>query len=754
MAISVGIDLGTTFSAVAIIDPDTGLPKIVPNSDGKNSTPSIIQFLNGKPVFGMEAERAFNAGVSGCVATFKRGMGKRDEKTGKFKTYCTIDGVPYTSEKLSELLLSHLKKETEAVLGDTIDGAVITVPAYFDDDERKATIRAAVAAGIWKTENDAKLIDEPNAAVMAYGLKNWRENANILVYDLGGGTFDVTLVNMGENGILRAITTKGDSVLGGRDWDNRIKEMLLDKFADEIMSDIRNDTGINIIINGLSENVKKQLSAAGMDTIKVKASLPGYGDTKVTVTRDEFEKRSVDLINRTGALCKAVLAKAREVLNDSSFNENNITDILLVGGSTRMPQVSKYLKELFGKEPIKHINPDEAVALGAAIQATKQKKTYFGVTSIVNKDGKKVTDGNALGIRAIGPVQNKVKKYVDDIEIIPTTPHSMGIIAINTEGTHYINDIIIPVNHPYPVHLAKSFAFYTSSNSENEMDVYVLQGDSGVLISNIKRRYVISGIKHINEKRGETKINVQYSYNHNAIIEVKARQENYNVNLPIREEPIPEDVSKYNLPVEQTELKKHEPLSVVMAVDVSGSMGISNGKGGTALSDAQNAMCNFVHNLDFSNTKVGVVAVSDRSEIVINLSSDENACIRAIRSITCGQTGGGNAGHPFNTIKDMLKGNKGKLFAIILADGVWEHQGIAISASKDCNRANIETVAIGFGGADEDFLRNISSSDANAIYVSQSELSSAFGSIAQSIGGSGGKTGSDINASDVETWDN
>lgn len=213
MSISVGIDLGTTFSAVAYIDPKSKSPQIIPNREGKRITPSVIQFLDGDIIFGSEAEDAYNAGEPNCVATFKREMGN-DEP------YCYIDGVPCTSEKLSSLLLRYLKENAEEVLGDTIKDAVITVPAYFYSREREATYRAAEAAGL----KVKKIIDEPNAAAMAYGLNNWRENANILVYDLGGGTFDVTLVHMGKTGELSTVTTRGNHKLGGRDWDNRIED--------------------------------------------------------------------------------------------------------------------------------------------------------------------------------------------------------------------------------------------------------------------------------------------------------------------------------------------------------------------------------------------------------------------------------------------------------------------------------------------------------------------------------------------------
>lgn len=527
MAVSVGIDLGTTFSAVAIVDTQTKMPKIVPNGEGNKITPSVIQFINGKPVFGSEAESAFAASEPGCAATFKRGMGKTE-------VYCTIDGTSYTAEDLSALLLRHLKEAAEAELGDKIADAVITVPAYFYSPEREATLRAANAAGL----KVKKIIDEPNAAAMAYGLNNWRENANILVYDLGGGTFDVTLTRMGRDGDLATITTRGDHFLGGRDWDDRMKLMLIEKFADETGIDIDDDISIKAMLRGMTEGVKKQLSA--METAKVTATIPDFGVASVVVTRREFEEKTVDLIDRTGALCQAVLDEAGLAIRD-------VTDVLLVGGSTRMPQVAQYILNLFGKKPITHVNPDEAVALGAAIQSTKANDTYTSLSVQVMSDGKKVTNRGNSGLTTRAAVKPlKRLSSVGLLTLRETTAHAMGMVAIDEENRYY-NEIIIPANHPRPVRAAKRFRFYTQVSSKNELEIYVLQGDSkNPLDCLIPYKYVVIGIQHVNkgEKIG-TVIRVQYSYDENGIIHIQARQGNAAVNLPIRKDDVPSDVSKF-----------------------------------------------------------------------------------------------------------------------------------------------------------------------------------------------------------------
>lgn len=396
MSISVGIDLGTTFSAVAYIDPKTKLPQIIPNSEGSKLTPSVIQFLDGDVIFGSEAEDAYNAGEEDCVATFKREMGVD-------KPYCYIDGKPYTSEELSAMLLKHLKDEAEATIGETIKDAVITVPAYFYSKEREATIRAAETAGL----KVKKIIDEPNAAAMAYGLE------------------------------------------------------------------------------------------------------------------------------------------------EAGLSQKDVTDVLLVGGSTRMPQVPAYLQRLFNKRPLSHVNPDEAVALGAAIQSSKENEAYAAL-SVQVVDGKKTTDRTKSGLSSHVSVRAERKlSSLSMLTLRETTAHAMGVIAINDEGNHYYNEIIIPANHPRPVRAAKKFRFYTSPRTANELAIYVLQGDSeNPLDCQITYKYVVTGIKHVN--RGEkigTVIRIQYSYDVNGVIHIQARQEDSTVDLPIRRENIPADISKFGQPV-------------------------------------------------------------------------------------------------------------------------------------------------------------------------------------------------------------
>jgi molecular chaperone DnaK len=715
----VGIDLGTTFSAVARINPQSGLPEIIPNREGSRITPSVIQFTPGGMVFGSEAKDAFEAGEDNCVTTFKRNMGLG-------QVYCTIEGRDYTAENLSALLLAHLKEDAEQGAREKIEEAVITVPAYFYSKERQATINSAEKAGL----KVRKIINEPTAAAIAYGLSHWRNNAKILVYDLGGGTCDVTLTVMKNESELNTLGTFGDHYLGGRDWDARLGSLLLEKVAEETGINPGEERETKILISRLAEDCKKRLGQKS--PVKVPVSLPGFGQCTVEVTREEFESLTTDLIEKTGGLCKTVLGNA-------GFSWADITDILLVGGSTRMPQVSLYLQRLSGKKPIAHVNPDEAVALGAAVQ-TQLKDPAYNQLTVVPKDAKK---NRGFDNKAAVAPEKRITQ-VGVLTVNEVTTHAMGIIAVNEAGTEYINETIIPANYPIPVKSARAFNFYTRPNRDNELEIYVLQGDRRPLECAIPYKYVVTGIRHV--KGGKTLIRIQYSYDQNAVIHVQARQEQDTKDLPIRIEPVPEDMSKYALPIE-AEVFVPEALSVFLAIDVSGSMS------GQPLADAQNAMCSFVDNIDLSQAEIGIIAVSDRAELVHPLTDNAEKCKRAIKSISCGQTGYGNEAHPFELIREKLGNRKGRRFGVILADGVWSNQDRAVSSAKKCHEMGIEIVAIGFGNADEQFLRDISSSDANALWVNQSELAKTFGSIAQSMGGGGGNKGRDKGSSGTETWE-
>lgn len=744
MGIKIGIDLGTTFSAVAVMDEKKGQPVIVPNTLGEKITPSVIQFTDdGEIIVGSEAKEAFEAGESGCASVFKRGMGNPNP-------YCYLNGKAYTAEDLSAILLRHLKEETETVTGQTVDEAVVTVPAYFFHKERQATMNAAKKAGL----KVRQIINEPTAAAMNYGVNHWRENARVMVYDLGGGTFDVTLVQMKKGNQMESLKTTGNHTLGGKDWDGRLCSIIEQKVESETGITMSEYPEVRQIISQLAESVKKQLTTRNTATVKM--SLPDYGWFSTTVTLEEFEQCTLDLIERTGTLCESLLKELH-------IGWRDVTDILLVGGSTRMRQVSTYLKQLSGHTPLCQVNPDEAVALGAAIQVHLPLPEYSVITVAAPTQPEAKTPG---GFHFRKPTHSPSRNTPDYtlpgivgketaldnalcMSQSDVVAHAMGVIAVSKDGTHYINRTIVPANQKIPVKCAEAFHYYTTSRGDNEVEIYVLQGTKAPLDSEIIGKYVASGIKH-DRANNPTVIKIQYSYDVNGMVHVQARQGDSNIDLPIREEPVPADMSKFGEPIDP-ESAKHtaEPLSLVMAVDVSGSMS------GQPMDDALNAMCHFVDNFEDypGDVKIGAIAVSDRSEIVQSLTGDLDRCRRSIRSITSCMTGVCNDGHPFSDIKSMLSYVKGRKLAIVLADGVWSHQEDAVTAAKTCHHSGIEIAGIGFGAADESFLRRISSGDVQAMLVDQSELTQSFGKIAQEIGG--GQTGKRGRASaetSVTTW--
>ncbi|MBQ9082549.1 MAG: Hsp70 family protein [Clostridia bacterium] len=729
----IGIDLGTTYSLAAIFDEKTGQPKIIPDRNGNKITPSVIQILeNGEILVGWEAKEACEAGEYGCVSAFKRGMGKEE-------MYCTFYGKDYTSVELSAILLRYLKEEVEYVTGQTVDEAVVTVPAYFYHKERKATMTAARQAGL----NIRQIINEPTAAAIHYGAKHWRENARILVYDLGGGTFDTTLIRMKKDGEMESLQTLGNHTLGGKDWDERLSNLVEEKIEADTGFRTETDRAVRQEIRQGIENVKKQLTQR--NTASVRLHLPGIGLYTVNVTRDEFDQRTRDLIERTGDLCSSLLQRC-------GLQWTDITDILLVGGSTRMRQVPEYLKAISGHTPLAQVHPDEAVALGAAVQVHKPLPEYLVVSSTAAPAADKPYLFRRKKPAASVPETVGAEKQLSNalcVTPMDVVAHAMGVIAVNQEGTHYINKTIIPANQRIPVKYAEAFHYYTSSKSDNELEIYVLQGEKAPLECQIIGKYVVTGIVH-DRAANPTIIRIQYSYDVNGMIHVQARQGDAQEDLPIREEPVPEDMSKFGRPVEmESTTVEAEPLTAMLAVDVSGSMS------GTPLRDAKNAMCHFVDEVSNypGQVRVGVIAVSDRSEIVQKPTSNAALCKMNINSIQLGKTGYGNQGQPFNDILSELKDVAGIRLALVLADGVWSRQAHAVRRAHACHAQGIQVTGIGFGSADVKFLQDISCGDYKSMLVSQSELKRSFGKIAQEISGSAGSQKSGRSESTAaDTW--
>src|SRR3954463_1201175 len=352
MARAVGIDLGTTNSVVSVLEG--GEPTVIANAEGARTTPSIVAFAkNGEVLVGEVAKRQAVTNVERTIRSVKRHMGT-DWKS-------TIDGKTFTPQQISAFVLQKLKRDAESYLGEPVTDAVITVPAYFSDHERQATKEAGEIAGL----NVLRIVNEPTAAALAYGLDKGEKEQTILVFDLGGGTFDVSLLEIGE-GVVEVRATSGDNHLGGDDWDQRIVDWLVDKFKQSAGIDLNKDKMALQRIREAAEKAKIELSSSNSANINLPYITVDADKNPLfldeTLSRAEFQRITSDLLDRTRA-------PFNNVIKDAGVKVGDIDHVVLVGGSTRMPAVSDLVKELTGGEPNKGVNPDEVVAIGAALQA-------------------------------------------------------------------------------------------------------------------------------------------------------------------------------------------------------------------------------------------------------------------------------------------------------------------------------------------------------------------------------------------------
>jgi len=424
----IGIDLGTTFSAVAFVNED-GVPEIIPNREGERITPSVVLFDGDSPIVGTIAKAAATTSPLNVVQFIKRQMGN---KAWKFKT---DNGSTFTPEEISALILKRLKEDAEVALGEPICDAVITVPAYFNDAQRQATKDAGRIAGL----NVVRMINEPTSAALAYGLKQDGPVQTILVYDLGGGTFDVTILEIGK-GEISVVATGGDKNLGGFDWDNCLMTYLNDAFKAAGGPDLLDSPEHEADLRAKCELAKKTLSTR--DKASVLLSARGKSSINAQVTLEKFEELTKPLFKRTISIMEFVLEEAK-------LNWKDINKILLVGGSTRMRGVSRWIAATTGITPSSELHPDEIVALGAAVQAILCQRDL----------GKDILPSNNL---------------LPVLRVTDVNSHSLGVVALD-ENDVVFNSIIIPNNTKVPCH--KSDTFRTVVENQQIICVRVTQGE-------------------------------------------------------------------------------------------------------------------------------------------------------------------------------------------------------------------------------------------------------------------------------------
>ena len=455
----IGIDLGTTNSCVAVLE--AGEPKVIPNPEGNRTTPSVVAFKNGERIVGDAAKRQAITNPN-TVSSIKRLMGTSEK--------VEIEGKKYTPEEVSAMILSYMKDYAESYLGEKVDKAVITVPAYFNDAQRQATKNAGKIAGL----NVERIINEPTAAALAYGLDKQEKNQTILVYDLGGGTFDVSILELGD-GVFEVKSTAGNNHLGGDDFDNKIMDYLVETFKKENGVDLSKDKMAMQRLKELSEKAKKDLSS--MTTTQVSApfisqSSDGPLHLEMTLTRAKFEELVHDLVMST-------LEPVRKALKDADIKAKDLDKVIFVGGSTRVPLVYETVKKELGMEPSREVNPDEVVAMGASIQG-----------GVLTGD-------------------------VNDIVLLDVTPLSLGIETLGGVMT-----VLIPRNTTIPT--SKSEVFSTAADNQPAVDVHVLQGERSMASDNkTLGRFQLSDIPPA--PRGVPQIQVTFDIDANGIVNVTAK---------------------------------------------------------------------------------------------------------------------------------------------------------------------------------------------------------------------------------------
>ncbi|MED4530775.1 molecular chaperone DnaK [Metabacillus fastidiosus] len=455
----IGIDLGTTNSCVAVLEG--GEPKVIPNPEGNRTTPSVVSFKNGERQVGEVAKRQAITNPN-TIMSIKRHMGTTHKEE--------IEGKGYTPQEISAIILQHLKSYAEEYLGEPVTKAVITVPAYFNDAERQATKDAGKIAGL----EVERIINEPTAAALAYGLDKTDEDQTILVYDLGGGTFDVSILELGD-GVFEVRSTAGDNRLGGDDFDDVIIDYLVAEFKKDNGIDLSKDKMALQRLKDAAEKAKKDLSGVTSTQISlpfITAGEAGPLHLEVSLTRAKFDELTADLVERT-------MGPVRQSLQDADLTASEIDKVILVGGSTRIPAVQEAIKRVLGQEPHKGVNPDEVVALGAAVQG--------------------------------GVITGDVK----DVVLLDVTPLSLGIETMGNVFTKLIErNTTIPTS--------KSQVFSTAADSQTAVDIHVLQGERPMAPDNkTLGRFQLTDIPPA--PRGVPQIEVTFDIDKNGIVNVRAK---------------------------------------------------------------------------------------------------------------------------------------------------------------------------------------------------------------------------------------
>ena len=661
---AVGIDLGTTFSAIAYVNRH-GVPEVLPNAEGDRITPSVILFEDDDVIVGNYAKQAAVVYPEQVVEFVKRHMGE---------THYHFDyrGKAYTPEQLSSFILSKLRHDAELRLGHRVDQAVITVPAYFTDLQRRATLRAGEMAGL----QVLKLINEPTAAAFAYGLNNVGKDARVLVFDLGGGTFDVTMVDLqGKN--INVIATSGDHHLGGKDWDDRLIAFAAEAFEEKHGLDPRED------LASAHDLRQKAVSAKISLTRRPKVNIFHDYQSKVlrlAVTREDFEGLTEDLLQR----CRDLTL---QVMSDSSSTRDDIDIVLLAGGSTRMPMVREMLTDLFGQKPATDINPDECVSLGAALTAAIESAQLAGEASPV------------------------------DIRTHDVTGHSLGMVVYRDGHLH--NSKIIARNTRIPAEKTRD-DYATTHDGQTTIDLWLVQGETDdPLQATVLGHFEFYGIPA--RPAGDSRLSITYRYNSNGIVEVEAMDLATGQILPHR-------LAGGQVTLEDL-AHNRAPMQVALVMDCSGSMYGGN------IDEARKAARSFIHRtLDSPNRQVAVVAFP--GGVKSTPTSDLQRLEWALDELS--PIGSTPMSEGLKDARDLLRPRAGiqRVF-VVMTDGHPDDPDATLAEIHRLRTSGARIITIGVGEqVRQDFLEGLASRPDDYHFCSESlELEGTFINLATELAG-------------------
>ncbi|MGO9976097.1 MAG: Hsp70 family protein [Solirubrobacteraceae bacterium] len=673
-----GIDLGTTFSLLA--EARGGQARVIPLSQGAASLPSVVRVRPQEVVVGAAAVRAQALDPDNTIGFFKTEMGRAGAAYD-------LGGREWTPQQLSAEVLRALATEARAA-GAEVRRAVVTIPAYFGDMARMATLEAAHLAGIEVVE----LIHEPTAAAIAYGIGATGAGAEtVLVYDLGGGTFDVSIVRLAP-GKIDVLATTGDHALGGKDFDDTLVELIAGRFGERHGVDPMDDPADLAVLRTQAQELK--LALTDLDRSECSVVAQGIADV-VEVTRTEFEAQSRSLMTRTADL-------VQRALQDAHLAARQLDGVLLVGGSTRMPMCRQLVATSLGHEPRTGLNPHQVVALGAALRTE----------AMLNEPGRRV-----LAARRLQDV----------------TAHALGFVVLSADEKSYVNDVMIPRNAPIPARMVKRRAVRNRAGGANELHVHLLQGDNRRPSDNeALGRFTFTGLP---PGSGETIIDIAFGYNEDGIVQIVAAVDGCPLAPPL------EDRDDLNLSwTDEPPRPATVPLDVMIALDVSGSMS------GSSMSAANSAVREFVAQLP-SDARLGLVSFNHQARIDAPIGSSAGEVIRAVQALVPG--GGtemhrgllkaseqlqGESLHPRDlmTLSSQRADAVRRRVVVILSDGATD-RGRALQAAASIKRAAIDIVPVGIPGADHELLDELATIGRGAFFTSVEGLAGTFGGIAREL---------------------